>query len=111
MFARDFLKLEGCSVEWQKALAAARLQMDDLSFVQTHDCFTIAELLEYEVMGLKPHGEGARVLEEGWTTMEGKLPVNPSGGLKAKGPPIGATGGSMHVVSTCSCARKCLSRR
>ena len=99
MSARDVLKLEGCSVAWQKALTSAALRLEDLSFVETHDCFTIAELLEYEAMGLAPYGEGARVAEEGWTTMEGKLPVNPSGGLKSKGHPIGATGVSMHAMS------------
>ena len=71
----------------------------DLSFVETHDCFTVAELIEYEAMGLTPRGQGARAIKEGWTQKDGKLPVNPSGGLKAKGHPIGATGVSMHVMS------------
>ena len=73
--------------------------LDDLSFVETHDCFTIAELIEYEAMGLTPRGQGARAIKEGWTQKDGKLPVNPSGGLKAKGHPIGATGVSMHVLT------------
>ena len=73
--------------------------LEDLSFVETHDCFTIAELIEYEAMGLAPEGQGARAILEGWTEMDGKLPVNPSGGLKAKGHPIGATGVSMHVLT------------
>jgi len=50
-------------------------------------------------MGLAPEGQGARAIEEGWTEKDGKLPVNPSGGLKAKGHPIGATGVSMHALS------------
>ncbi len=50
-------------------------------------------------MGLTPEGQGARAVMEGWTQKDGKLPVNPSGGLKAKGHPIGATGVSMHVLS------------
>ena len=50
-------------------------------------------------MGLTARGEGARAIHEGWTEMDGKLPVNPSGGLKSKGHPIGATGVSMHVLS------------
>ena len=53
----------------------------------------------YEVMGLTPPGEGRRAIEEGWVYPEGKLPVNVSGGLKAKGHPVGATGVSQHVVS------------
>ena len=70
-----------------------------MSFVETHDCFTIAELIEYEAMGLTPEGQGAHAIKEGWTQKGGKLPVNPSGGLKAKGHPIGATGVSMHALT------------
>jgi acetyl-CoA C-acetyltransferase len=84
---------------WKKALSAAHIKLSDLDFVETHDCFTIAELIEYEAMGLVPQGHGAQAILEGWTEMGGKLPVNPSGGLKAKGHPIGATGVSMHVLS------------
>jgi acetyl-CoA C-acetyltransferase len=99
MSKRDILKFEGCSVAWQRALARAGLALDDLSFVETHDCFTIAELIEYEAMGLTPVGQGAIAIKEGWTAKDGKLPVNPSGGLKAKGHPIGATGVSMHAMA------------
>jgi acetyl-CoA C-acetyltransferase len=99
MSKRDILKFEGCTVAWQRALAQAGVTLADLSFVETHDCFTIAELIEYEAMGLVPEGQGARAIKEGWTLKTGKLPVNPSGGLKAKGHPIGATGVSMHVLS------------
>ncbi|WP_421981488.1 acetyl-CoA acetyltransferase [Roseibium sp.] len=99
MSRRDILKFEGCSRAWGEALGDANLALDDLSFVETHDCFTIAELLEYEAMGLTSEGEGARAILEGWTEMDGKLPVNPSGGLKSKGHPIGATGVSMHVLT------------
>lgn len=99
MSKRDILKFEGGALAWQKALAAAGVTLDDLSFVETHDCFTIAELIEYEAMGLTKEGEGARAIKEGWTQKDGKLPVNVSGGLKAKGHPIGATGVSMHVLS------------
>jgi acetyl-CoA C-acetyltransferase len=99
MSKRNILDFEGCAVAWQRALATAGVTLSDLSFVETHDCFTIAELIEYEAMGLTPKGQGARAIKEGWTGKEGKLPVNPSGGLKAKGHPIGATGVSMHVMS------------
>lgn len=99
MSKRDILKFEGGALAWQKALAAAGVVLEDLSFVETHDCFTIAELIEYEAMGLTKQGEGARAIKEGWTQKDGKLPVNVSGGLKAKGHPIGATGVSMHVLS------------
>jgi acetyl-CoA C-acetyltransferase len=99
MSKRDILKFEGCSVAWQRSLANAGLSLEDLSFVETHDCFTIAELIEYEAMGLTKEGQGAVAIKEGWTQKDGKLPVNPSGGLKAKGHPIGATGVSMHALT------------
>jgi acetyl-CoA C-acetyltransferase len=98
MSRRDILKFEGCAEAWKRALADAGITLDDLSLVETHDCFTVAELIEYEAMGLVPEGQGARAIKEGWTQKDGKLPVNPSGGLKAKGHPIGATGVSMHAL-------------
>jgi acetyl-CoA C-acetyltransferase len=99
MSKRDIIQFEGCAEAWKQALARAGITLDDLSFVETHDCFTIAELIEYEAMGLTAPGQGARAVQEGWTERDGKLPVNPSGGLKAKGHPIGATGVSMHALS------------
>jgi acetyl-CoA C-acetyltransferase len=99
MSKRDILKFEGCAHAWHGALAQAGLKLGDLSFVETHDCFTVAELIEYEAMGLTAEGQGARAIKEGWTQKDGKLPVNPSGGLKAKGHPIGATGVSMHALA------------
>jgi acetyl-CoA C-acetyltransferase len=99
MSKRDILKFEGCATAWRRALGDGKLTLDDLSFVETHDCFTIAELIEYEAMGLAPEGQGARAIKEGWTQKDGRLPVNVSGGLKAKGHPVGATGVSMHAIS------------
>jgi acetyl-CoA C-acetyltransferase len=99
MSRRDILKFEGCAVAWQRALAQAGLGLADLSFAEVHDCFTIAELIEYEAMGLAPEGQGARVIADGITAKDGKLPINPSGGLKSKGHPIGATGVSMHALA------------
>jgi acetyl-CoA C-acetyltransferase len=98
MAKRDILKFDGCALGWKQALAKAGIGLSDLSLVETHDCFTIAELIEYEAMGLVPEGQGARAIKEGWTQKDGKLPINPSGGLKAKGHPIGATGVSMHAL-------------
>jgi acetyl-CoA C-acetyltransferase len=98
MSKRDILKFDGCAQAWKMALAKSGLKLGDLSFVETHDCFTIAELIEYEAMGLTAEGQGAHAVLEGWTQKDGKLPVNPSGGLKAKGHPIGATGVSMHAL-------------
>ena len=98
--SRDIIRFEGPREAWRRALDQAGLKaVTYLSFVETHDCFTIAELIEYEAMGLTPEGQGARAILEGWTTKDGRLPVNRSGGLKAKGHPIGATGVSMHALA------------
>jgi acetyl-CoA C-acetyltransferase len=99
MSRRDILKFEGCTVAWQRALQEAGIGLHDLSFAEVHDCFTIAELIEYEAMGLAPEGQGARVIADGVVAKDGKLPINPSGGLKSKGHPIGATGVSMHAIT------------
>src|ERR1700689_3354649 len=100
MSRRDILKFEGCAEAWHRALAAAGIALPDLSFAEVHDCFTIAELIEYEAMGLAPEGQGARGIKEGRVAKDGALPINPSGGLKAKGHPIGATGVSMHALAS-----------
>jgi len=96
---RDPTRFEGAALAWQRGLGAAGATLADLHFVETHDCFTIAELLEYEAMGLAPHGQGGRVILDGVTRRDGRLPVNPSGGLKSRGHPIGATGVSQHVMA------------
>ena len=99
MSKRDKIEFRGAALSWKKALSDAQVNLMDLSFVETHDCFTIAELIEYEAMGLTQKGEGYKVLEEGTVYKNGKLPINPSGGLKAKGHPVGATGVSQHVMA------------
>jgi acetyl-CoA C-acetyltransferase len=99
MSRRDATRFEGAEVAWARAFADARLGLTDLSLMEVHDCFTIAELMIYEAIGLTPRGEGARAIREGWTEKGGLLPINPSGGLKSKGHPIGATGVSMHVLA------------
>jgi acetyl-CoA acetyltransferase len=65
---------------------------EDLDLIELHDCFTIAEIFHYENLGLCEKGEGGRLIDEGITELGGKIPVNPSGGLLAKGHPLGATG-------------------
>ena len=96
---REKTEFEGARQAWSHALQDAKINLEDLSFVETHDCFTIAELIEYEAMGLTKLGEGYKAIEEGWVQKNGKLPINPSGGLKSKGHPVGATGVSQHVMS------------
>ncbi len=96
---RDPTAFEGAAIAWNRALSQAGIVLGDLSFVETHDCFTIAELIEYEAMGLAAPGQGARAILDGVTRKDGRLPVNRSGGLKSKGHPIGATGVSMHAIA------------
>lgn len=96
---RDPTAFDGARMAWSKALASAGISLADLSLVETHDCFTIAELIEYEAMGLASKGEGYKVVQDGIAQKDGRLPVNPSGGLKSKGHPVGATGVSMHVMA------------
>lgn len=96
---RDPVAFDGARRAWALALKQAGAAIDDLSLAECHDCFTIAELIQYEAMGLTPAGKGHVAVREGWTGKTGKLPVNPSGGLKSKGHPIGATGVSMHIMA------------
>lgn len=99
MSRRDMLAFEGPALAFARAYAQAGVQVSDINFAEVHDCFTIAELLIYEAMGLKPRGQGAWALADGTVYRDGSLPINLSGGLKAKGHPVGATGVSMHVMA------------
>lgn len=96
---RDILAFEGPQRAIVTALRKAGTTLGDIDFAEVHDCFTIAELLIYEAMGLTPRGEGHRAVDEGIVQAGGRLPVNLSGGLKAKGHPVGATGVSMHALA------------
>lgn len=95
----DVLEFAGAREAFTRAMAEAGTSLSDLDLLETHDCFTIAELLEYEAFGLAEPGKGATAIESGITARDGDLPVNPSGGLKAKGHPVGATGVSQHVMA------------
>lgn len=99
MSRRDVIDFAGPKEAFARAYAEAGVGVNDLSFAEVHDCFTIAELLSCEAMGLAAPGQGGRVALDGITRIDGRLPVNPSGGLKAKGHPVGATGVSMHVMA------------
>ena len=76
----------------EQVYAMANIDPHDIDFVEMHDCFTIAEIVRMEGLGLIPRGEGGRWTEIGHTSLGGKLPVNPSGGLLSRGHPVGATG-------------------
>ncbi|UTT70118.1 acetyl-CoA acetyltransferase [Arthrobacter sp. DNA4] len=96
---RDPTAFAATRASWQRAMAMAGVGLADLDFAEVHDCFTIAELLMYEAIGLAEPGQGATAVKEGWVFKDGKLPINVSGGLKAKGHPVGATGVSQHVIA------------
>jgi acetyl-CoA C-acetyltransferase len=98
MSKRDITSYEGPAEAWKRAMQSAGVTLADISCAEVHDCFTIAELMIYEAMGLEPKGQGARAIVSGKVAKDGTLPVNASGGLKSKGHPIGATGVSMHVL-------------
>jgi acetyl-CoA C-acetyltransferase len=96
---RDPLAFVGSEIAWERALKSAGVDRTAVSFAELHDCFTIAELNLYEVLGIAPRGRGRSVIEDGTVLPTGSFPVNPSGGLKSKGHPIGATGVSQVVTS------------
>lgn len=88
----DFTGIPGARIAAEKALKIAKLSPDDVSFAEVHDCFTIAEIMAIEDIGFFKKGEGGKAELEGITQFDGKKPINPSGGLKAKGHPVSATG-------------------
>lgn len=99
MSRRDMTQLAGAARAFELAYEEAGITVNDLDLAEVHDCFTIAELMIYEAMGLVSVGQGQRAIAEGLVMADGSLPVNLSGGLKAKGHPVGATGVSMHVLA------------
>ncbi len=76
----------------QQAFKQAKIEPKDVDFAEVHDCFTIAEIVDIEDLGFFPKGKGVEAVKQGVTRLGGDLPINPSGGLKSKGHPIGATG-------------------
>ena len=76
----------------KRAYAMAGKKPEDIDVVEVHDCFTIAEICVMEALGLVEKGKGGKAVEDGLTSLAGKIPINTSGGLKAKGHPVGATG-------------------
>ncbi|HXJ80286.1 MAG TPA: thiolase domain-containing protein [Candidatus Methylomirabilis sp.] len=89
---RDLARVPATERAAAQAYRRAGKSPADVDVVELHDCFTIAEIVATEGLGFFEPGGGAVAAEKGWTSLGGKIPVNPSGGLKAKGHPIGATG-------------------
>jgi len=94
---RDLAWLESTHLAAGKALAMAKRKIEDIHLFEVHDCFTIAEIMVTEALGLVKKGQGGKAVEDGLTARGGRFPVNPSGGLKAKGHPVGATGVAQAV--------------
>ncbi|MEM2104496.1 MAG: thiolase domain-containing protein [Candidatus Bathyarchaeia archaeon] len=88
----DFTSLKAAKLAAKQAYEMADLKPEKIDVAEVHDCFTIAEIIAYEDLGFCKPGEGGALAEKGETTLKGRIPVNTSGGLKAKGHPVGATG-------------------
>lgn len=88
----DLTSLNSIALAAREAYRMANVEPDDLDVAEVHDCFTIAEIISYEMLGLCGKGEGGMLIESGQTEIGGRIPVNTSGGLKSKGHPVGATG-------------------
>lgn len=88
----DLTSLNAAVLAGREAFRRANLGPKDIDFAEVHDCFTVAELVAEEDLELAPRGQAAKLTQEGYTSLKGEIPVNPSGGLKAKGHPVGATG-------------------
>lgn len=89
---KDILKLDAIDTSIKKALKMAGKKITEINFAEVHDCFTIAEIMVLEEMGIVEPGQGGPATIDGLTAIDGKFPINPSGGLKSKGHPVGATG-------------------
>jgi acetyl-CoA C-acetyltransferase len=89
---KDMTWLEATYQAAKQAYAMADKKPEDMDVIEVHDCFTIAEILVTEAIGLVEKGQGGKAVEDGMTALGGNIPVNTSGGLKAKGHPVGATG-------------------
>ncbi len=88
----DILELSAVKYSGERALQMAGKEIQDIDFAEVHDCFTIAEIMVIEALGFAEPGKGGQAGMEGFTSLGGKFPINPSGGLKSKGHPVGATG-------------------
>jgi len=97
---REITWIESTFQAAKKAYAMAGKKPEDIDVVEVHDCFTIAEICVMEALGLVEKGKGGKAVEEGLTALQGKIPINASGGLKAKGHPVGATGVAQAIEIT-----------
>lgn len=88
----NFSTMQVTRLAANEAYQRAGVGPKDIDIAEVHDCFTIAEIIAYEDLGFCNRGEGGKLIDEGETHIGARLPINTSGGLKAKGHPVGATG-------------------
>jgi acetyl-CoA C-acetyltransferase len=108
---KDPTDLKSVRIAAEQAFQRAGLKPQDVDVAELHDAFTILEIAESEASGFFPRGEGHKALERGETQLGGRLPINPSGGLKAKGHPVGATGVAQLVELTWQLRGECGARQ
>jgi acetyl-CoA C-acetyltransferase len=89
---KSLSRMDSVKLAAERAYKSAGVEVKDIDFAEVHDCFSIAEILAIEGLGFCKIGEGGKITEDGITSLEGEIPINPSGGLKGKGHPVGATG-------------------
>ena len=97
---KDLTRLDAVKLSANKAMKMANVNIADMDFVEVHDCFSIAEIMVAEELGIFEYGRGGKAIAEGQATYGGKVVINSSGGLKAKGHPVGATGVAQIVEAT-----------
>lgn len=98
-YMSDMVSFPATTIAAKRAYSAAGVSPEDLDVVELHDCFTIAEIIDSEDLGLFEKGKGGLAVEQGVTQPDGRMPINASGGLLSKGHPVGATGiGEIYEV-------------
>lgn len=108
---KDITKVSPREIAAKQAYDMAGLTPQDIDLAEVHDCFTIAEIVATEGLGFFDYGEGYKALERGETEIGGRIPINPSGGLKAKGHPVGATGAAQVYEITKQLRGECGARQ
>jgi acetyl-CoA C-acetyltransferase len=107
----DMTTWQGTVLAGKQAFEQANIKPEDIKVAELHDAFSIVELIAYEDLGFCKKGEGSKFILEGHSTLSGKLPVNPSGGLKARGHPISPTGAAQVVEIVNQLRGKCDKRQ
>jgi len=97
---KSLSRMDSTIIASKKAYKETKIKPEDIDFAEVHDCFSIAEILAIEGLSFCKLGDGGKITENGETEIDGRIPINPSGGLKGKGHPVGATGIAQAVEAT-----------